>query len=321
MKKGIMFLLGVFLAVSLMANGKGESGSSSVADFKYPTKTVEILVGSAPGGDNDLFPRVYAKYLEKLWGVPVIISNLANHVAAADKLYDAPSDGYTLQSVQDAMLINMVLGSLDFGLDDLTIVGMHSLIDGQVIALRSALGFNTLADFAKACEAKPDSYTLAVSNSSTTLVMGEMMKAAGLKVRIVDSSNGNDRVQKMLGGHIDSALLSWAMTRDYVATGQWKALCILNPERSKICPEVPTAIEQGYNASYPTQHVFYMPKGVDPRIVEVWNQALVTVSKDPALAEELFDVVGGYPYYVNAADTKKILQNEVFPLLKKYLGN
>jgi tripartite-type tricarboxylate transporter receptor subunit TctC len=319
MKKGIALLLGVFLSASLMAGGQGDSGSGTVGDFKYPTKTVEILVGASPGGDSDLFPRTYAKHLEKMWGVPIIITNYSMNVPACVRIHDAPADGYTALSINDGMLINMVTGVVDFTLDDLTVVGKHSELDGQIIAVRVNSGWNTLTDFAKACEEKPDTYTLAVANSSTTLVMGEMMKALGLKARLVDSDSGGDRLQKLLGGHIDAAFFGWGMIRDYVTSGQWKALCILEGERSKVCPQVPTAKEQGFNAVYPTRHVFYMPKGVDPRIVAEWDKALAALNKDPAFVQEVFDVVAGYAKYANAVETKKILTEEVWPLLVKYL--
>jgi len=321
MKKGIAVLLGIFLSVSLMAGGKGESGANSSGVFKYPTKTIEILVGFAPGGDSDLFPRIYAKYLEKMWGVPVIVTNMGGAtVPCFNQAHGAPADGYTVLSAHDSLLINMINGALTFGLDDMTIVGIHSELDGQIIAVRANSGWNTLADFASACEAQPDKYTLAISYASTTLVMGQMLKAAGLKARLVDSDGGTDRVQKLLGGHIDAAMLTWGVMRDYVASGQWKALAILNDERSKVSPQVPTAKEQGFNAVYPTRHVFYMPKGTDPRIVDVWDKALTQLNQDPAFVKEIFDVVAGYAKYVNAAESKKIL-DDFYPILKKYLAN
>jgi hypothetical protein len=69
LRKIFVFLLSVFFVALLSAGGQQDSGG----EFKYPTKTIE-LIGTAPGGDSDLFPRITAKYLEKLWGVTITMN-------------------------------------------------------------------------------------------------------------------------------------------------------------------------------------------------------------------------------------------------------
>ena len=311
MRRVMVLLLGVFLTVSLMAGGQGDAG-----EFKYPTKTIEFL-GGAPGGDTDMFPRITAKYLEKLWGVPIIITNSERAVAIGNRIHGAPPDGYTVLGYQDNLLVSMVNGSLDFTLDDLTIVAKFAELPGHAIAVKADRGWKTLKDFAKACEERPDTLTLGVQFAGTTRVMAGMLQEAGLKVRLVDSG-GAERVQMMEGGHIDALINSYQFCAPYVAAGKWNVLAICNEERSEMCPGVPTAKEQGFDAVFPARHVIYMPKGVDPRIVDEWNKALVTINKDPAYVKEISDVVKGYARYANATETRKML-DEIFPLLRKYL--
>ncbi|MEI6117392.1 MAG: tripartite tricarboxylate transporter substrate binding protein, partial [Burkholderiales bacterium] len=38
------------------------------AQAQYPTHTITLLVGSAPGGSNDVFARTIAKGLQEAWG-------------------------------------------------------------------------------------------------------------------------------------------------------------------------------------------------------------------------------------------------------------
>jgi tripartite-type tricarboxylate transporter receptor subunit TctC len=306
-----VFLLGILLSASLMAGGQGDG------EFKYPTKTIELLAG-APGGDVDTFPRITSKYLEKLWGVPIIITNNERAVSIGNRIHGAPPDGYTVLGYQDNLLVSMANGALEFTLDDLTIVAQYAETDGQVFAVRADSGWKTLNDFKRACDARPDTLTLGIQFAGTTRVMAGMLQDAGIKVRLVDSG-GAERVQMMEGGHIDSLINAWQSCEPYVAAGKWNVLAIFNEERTETCPQVPTAKEQGFNVAYPGKHVIYMPKGVDQRIVDEWNKALVTINKDPAYRKEMYDISKGYPSYANAVEARKTLDAKL-PILKEYLS-
>jgi tripartite-type tricarboxylate transporter receptor subunit TctC len=312
MRKIFVFLLAVFFVASLSAGGQKDSGG----EFKYPTKTIE-LIGTSPGGDSDLFPRITAKYLEKLWGVTITMNVTERTLAQIQRGYMAPPDGYTVLSNQDAMLINMVNGALDFSLDDMTIVAKYAELPGQILYVRADSGWKTLADVVKACAARPDMLTLGAQIASTTGVMAGMLQTAGLKARVVDCG-GSERVALMEGGHLDMALSPWNRIESYVKAGKWIPLAILETERVEMCPQIPTAKEQGFDVVYPTRHVIYLPKGVDPRIVEEWNKALLIVSKDPAYQKELYDVGKGYARYTDPIETRKIL-DRVMVDLKKYI--
>jgi tripartite-type tricarboxylate transporter receptor subunit TctC len=41
----------------------------------YPSKTVRILVGFAPGGSTDLTARLFSQELTRLWGIQVVVDN------------------------------------------------------------------------------------------------------------------------------------------------------------------------------------------------------------------------------------------------------
>ena len=311
MRRVVVFIfVGVFLSASLMATGQRDA-----EEFRYPTRAIEIIAGD-PGGDSDLFPRITAKYLERHWGMPVVVFNQTSAVSAM-RIHSATPDGYLVSSMQDAMMINMVNGVLDFTLDDLTIVAKYAETPSQVVTVRTDSGWNTLNDFVRASQARPDTYTLGVALDSNTGVMGHMLLEAGLNVRLVDSS-GALRVQMLEGGHLDASLSPWQRIEDYVVAGRWNALAILEPERSEFSPQVPTAREQGFDVVYSIHHVFYMPRGVDPRIVEEWNRALIAINNIPEYGQEMKDVVRGYARYANATETRRILDG-FFPMLRRWL--
>ena len=72
--------------------------SLAVAQDKYPSKAIELVVPNPPGGSTDLSARVLAKALQTKWKVPVKVVNLpggANFVAV-DDVMRSPPDGYRI---------------------------------------------------------------------------------------------------------------------------------------------------------------------------------------------------------------------------------
>jgi len=55
----------------------------------------------------------------------------------------------------------------------------------------------------------------------------------------------------------------------------------------RLCPIVPTAIEQGFDVRAYTWNAFLLPKGTPEAIVQKLNHAMVEAMKTPAIREKL----------------------------------
>src|ERR1700719_3366998 len=73
-------------------------GTPSHAEDPYPARTVRIVVPSAPGSTTDTLARIVGDQLNRLWGKPVIIENIAGGAMnpGASNVAHATPDGYTL---------------------------------------------------------------------------------------------------------------------------------------------------------------------------------------------------------------------------------
>jgi tripartite-type tricarboxylate transporter receptor subunit TctC len=314
--KKIAFLAGVALLFFILTDSLNPSSSEGA--WK-PTRNVEILCSGTPGGDIDLGARQYAQYLSEYWGTNVVVNNIAGDAVALYAMHDAQPDGYTVLYNTDAFLLNIVSKTIDFGLDDMTLVAAVAESDGQVLVSRSELGWKKLDDLKAACAAAPDTRTVAIAFSKTTRIMGEMLVDAGVRCRLVDSDGGADRIAKMLGGFVDAAFLSYDAAKEYISNGKFSVLAIVQEARSNVCPDVPTAVEQGYSVIYPTTYFVLMPKNVPPEIVEGWNAALKDVGTDPKFIARVPEVCVSLRAQYATREKAQPAINRILQYAEKYL--
>src|SRR6476661_11132137 len=97
--------LGLFvLQLCLLTPGVAQAQS-------YPTKSVRLIVPSAPGGGLDIMARVIAPPLAAMWGQPVVVDNRpgAGVMVGAEAASKAPADGYTLIMLNTNLTPNAIL--------------------------------------------------------------------------------------------------------------------------------------------------------------------------------------------------------------------
>ena len=73
-------------------------GETAIAQDKWPTKPLSIVVSFKAGGNADIVARMNAEALSKELGVPVNVLNKPGgaHIPATMFVLKAPADGYTL---------------------------------------------------------------------------------------------------------------------------------------------------------------------------------------------------------------------------------
>jgi tripartite-type tricarboxylate transporter receptor subunit TctC len=85
--------------------------SRLAAAQSYPTRPINIIVGYAPGGVNDISARLMGQWLSERLGRQVVIENRPGAASnlATEAVVHAPPDGYTLLLVNTSNAINPAL--------------------------------------------------------------------------------------------------------------------------------------------------------------------------------------------------------------------
>ena len=132
------------LTVALAAGLGGPGLADPVADF-YRGRTIEIEVGTGPGGGYDANARLVARHLEhQLPGRPtVIVNNLpgGGGIRAANALFNKSArDGSVLGTFSNAMITEPLLGDGQALFDPARFawIGSASREDGLCLATRSS---------------------------------------------------------------------------------------------------------------------------------------------------------------------------------------
>jgi tripartite-type tricarboxylate transporter receptor subunit TctC len=236
------------IRTALVAAAAALALPGAVLAQEFPTKTVTIVVPNPPGGAIDVQARVYAQYLQQLWGgKPVIVDYKPGAGTAIGMEYVAKSapDGHTIGMVVTPMVILPALRKLPYDtLTDLapvTMTGYSSIM----IAGSPNLQANNLKEVIELARKNPGKLTYASPGSGSSMhLAGELLKQeAGIDMLHVPFKGGAQAYPELMAGRIDLQLDPTFGINRFVQGGKMKAIAVTTLKRDPSVPDVPTVAE------------------------------------------------------------------------------
>lgn len=225
--------------------------SASVSAADYPTRPVRFIVPGASGSATDRVARLVADRLTQLWNSPAVVEDKpgATGMIAAEYVAKSPPDGYTAlfaftAFVQAPALYDKV--DYDFRKDFAPVTA--AVIVQSLLAVPGDSPYRSLADYVAAAKAKPDTISYgSFGIGSAFHIYGETLAhEAGIKLVHVAFKSEALSLNDLVGGHLDSAFQSVAVTKELIPAGRLRGLAIVGTERSSVLPDIPTFLELGY---------------------------------------------------------------------------
>ncbi len=277
-------LLALGLAVSLGA----------FAQDKFPSRTVTLTVGFAPGGGTDTAARIIAKKLSDTLGVSVVVENRAGAGGniAAQQIATAAPDGYTISLSSVGPLTVSPAMYKDLAYDpkrDIAPITM-GMVFPNVFVVHPGVPARTLAEFVALAKTKPGALTYASSGvGGAGHLAGELFKQrAGIDMIHVPYKGGGPAMIDLLGGRVTMYPAVPSTAQQYVESGKLFALAVTGPTRLATMPNVPTVAESGYPGFEAMNWYAFVAPGKTPKdILDFWNRELVKALKDPVINTEL----------------------------------
>jgi tripartite-type tricarboxylate transporter receptor subunit TctC len=224
------------------------SPRQSIADERFPTSTVKIVVPNPAGGTADALPRIVADALSAVWKQAVVVENrtgAAGNVGAESFSRAAP-DGYTLlASPPTTLAINQALyKKLNYDptkFKPITILGSSP----NVLIVNPKLGVATVKELIDKAKADPGgiaygSQGIGATSHLTTALFETM---AGVKFNHVAYRGTAPAMNDLLGGHILFMFDNLSSSLPQHQSGKLTILAVCTPERSSYLPDVPTMSE------------------------------------------------------------------------------
>jgi tripartite-type tricarboxylate transporter receptor subunit TctC len=246
-------LAGVLLAVPILAT---PAAAQPAVEAFYKGRTIEMVVGTQPGGGYDLYGRLIARYIGKhIPGNPVVIvKNMpgAGHLRMTNWLYKvAPTDGTVLATAPQALAIEQALGSdgIQYDAAKFTWVGRAAPVV-EITYTWHTSATKTLAD------ARTRETVMGGSGptSPTVFYLKALNALAGTRFRIIQGFPGGAETElAMQRGEVEGGSKAWASMK--VDNAEWlreKKVNILLQyalEPADDLPGVPLAAELGADAA------------------------------------------------------------------------
>ena len=267
---------------------------TALAQADFPSRTVTLLVGFAPGGATDTAARIIAKKLSENLGQSVVVENRpgAGGNIVHQQMAMAAPDGYTilLGSVGPLAVAPHLVAKLPYDpLKDLAPL-MMAVNFPNVLVVHAGVPAKTLAEYVALAKAKPGSLDYASTGvGSASHLAGELFnQRAGVDIVHIPYKGGGPAMTDLLGGRVSTYYSTHSTAGPHIETGKLRALAVTGAVRSSFLPNVPTIAESGFPGFEASNwYAFVTSSKVPQPILERWNKELVKALNAPDVKEQL----------------------------------
>jgi len=266
-----------------------------LAQGKYPSKPVTLLVPFPPGGVADIVARSLAPALEKKWGQSVVVVNRpgAGGALGTGQLANARPDGYTLLVALASVSTNPEQERINkrpaaFQLNQLMPVARLSM-DQMMLAVRAESKYKNLRDLLNDARAQPGKISYASSGVYGVYHVATSMftHAAGVNLNHIPYNGGPPALMALLSGDVDVSLVTRSVGLPHLQSGKLRGLAAWGSEKWSDFPSVPSLKEQGFDADYQLWSGLFAPAGTPGEVVNVLRDAVRGAMDDPQFKASL----------------------------------
>jgi putative tricarboxylic transport membrane protein len=272
MKIRVSFFSMTVAMTLVLSAGLGQS-----QEFK-PTKQIETVVHTGPGGGSDLFARAIAELLqkEKLISQRMQVVNKPGGGPAVAMSYLAEKKGetHTIGFFTGIWVTNpLTTAEATTTVKDLTPI-VRLVLEPAVIAVKADAPYKNMKDFIDAAKKNPKQ--LAQSGGSITsrdnLMRLLIQKATGAQWNFISFPSGGERLSNLLGGHVQMMVIEPQEAGEQIRAGNLRVIASLTEKRMAALPNVPTIKEQGIDIPLiPQARGVLAPPAVPREVVQYWE--------------------------------------------------
>ena len=252
-------------------------------------RPIQMIVAFAPGGSTDVMARAMQPYLEKELGADIVIENRpgASGEIAYTALAKAKPDGYTFSYINTPGFLSMQV-QRKLGYDPKTIKPIARIVDDPAaIVVPAASDIKTIAQFIEAAKAKPGAVSFGSSGIGTDDHLAIIILGAetGSKMTHIPFNGAGETRTAILGAQVTGGGLNVSEFGGNDTSGL-RMINTFGKERSPQLPDVPTAIESGFNVEMTSERGIAAPREVPAEIADRFAAAVKATLDNPEFQKQ-----------------------------------
>jgi len=310
-----------FFGVLLTAS----SASFTWAQGFRPSRPIELVVHSAPGGASAVFAREVAEMAkkERLLPQPLQVTNKTAGASAQAMAYliEKRGDDHTIAVFTNTWVATpLTRADANVTVKDLTPIA-RLVLEPTIAVVRADSPYRSMSDFVQAAKARP--LGLKQAGGSVTAIeslTGLLVQSAtGVQWTFISTPSIKDRIANLLSGKVDIIIPQPQDVNEHIASGKMRPIAAFTEKRLSVLPAVPTIREQGINVPIiANARGILAPPGMRPEVVAYWEDFFERLTRSASWkkyveenqVEDVFLKSGGLGPFLDEQTTlmRKVLQ-------------
>ncbi len=284
--------------LALLGTSLSLTGPLAIANDRWPSKAIRIVVPYAPGGIGDIVARMIQPILQDELKQPILIENKPGAAGSLGTEFVAKSapDGYTLLLALAApQTLNQFIFPVNYdGVKDfapITLINTNPL----VLMVNPSLPVHNFQEFVAYVKANPGKLNFGGAGGLTQFA-GEILKyQLGLDMVHVPYRGGAPAVAAAAAGDVQLTFANYSDALTWMQSGKLRPIALTTARRYPQTPDIPTIDESGVKGFDVTGWSgLFAPAGTPPAVVERIANVLRPALQTPAMRKRM-ETVGAEP--------------------------
>lgn len=265
-----------------------------------PSKPIEFVTHTGPGGGGDVLARAIASAMEKEKLLPVRMQVLnktgGGGLTAMAYLAEKKGDTHTIAVFTSVWYtVPLMREEAKYTMKDLTPI-VRLVIEPALVVVKADAPYKSLKDFIDAAKAAPGQLKWSGGSigSRDWMVRQVLMKSTGTNWAFISFPGGGERIAAVLGGHVNMMVIEPQEAGEHIRAGNMRVIAQVSDKRLAAFPNVPTIQEAGFNIPTVRQiRGIVAPPAIPQEVVAYYEDLFArfarTASWKKYLEENLFD--------------------------------
>lgn len=285
--KNKILVLALIIILSLTVVGCSsepeEPAEEAAGEWEFD-RPIEIIVPFGPGSGTDTTIRAWAPLVEEELGTTIKIQNVegAGGIKGAEYLANQPADGYTFGMMTPSHTIAAIKDTANFDILNDVVPTVRLVQDSNCLLAGNHTPYNNLDELVEYAKANPDDIQtvgmMSIDGIDAASVQ-QLVDLAEIELSFIPYGSGAEANAAVMGGHTDMVLTSPFDGNTYLESGDMKGIVVLAEERASNMPDVPTALESGYDATIGPWRGIVAMKGTPQGAIDALEAAAIAVNE------------------------------------------